>query len=151
MKVSVFWLPQIPFAFEFWVWTTECLVYGQIGRHFKIKIFIFLSVNGWMVIQMTCVRLNCHSVINTQTQTQTETEGYRMHEGEYLPLKIRSKNHHSNTQTLKSMFTIRWFEVEIISKEWWQEIPVGWFNYVIWNLGTGRARLIRTRLIRSST
>ena len=32
-----------------------------------------------MVIQMSCVRLNCHSAVHTQTQTQTETEGYRKH------------------------------------------------------------------------
>ena len=36
-----------------------------------------MSVNGWMVIQMTCVWSNCHSAVHTQTQTQTEA--YRMH------------------------------------------------------------------------
>ena len=38
-----------------------------------------MSVNGRMVIWMTCVWLNCHSAVYTQTQTQTETERYRVH------------------------------------------------------------------------
>ena len=96
---GVFWMPQIPFAFESEcerpndLCTAElplgclemlCLFYwkqpnGNLARHFKIKIFIFLSVNGQIVIRMTCVQPNCHLAVHTQIQTQTQTEGYRMH------------------------------------------------------------------------
>ena len=92
----VFWMPQIPFAFEFeceWpndLCTAELPFYwkqlnGNLAGHFKIKIFIFLSVNGQIVIQMTCVWPNCHLAVHTQTQTQTETEGYRMHAVLFFP------------------------------------------------------------------
>ena len=56
----------------YWKWPN-----GNLARHFKIKIIYILSMNGWMVIQMTCVWLNCHLTIHTQTQM--ETEGYRIH------------------------------------------------------------------------
>ena len=91
-------MPQIPFAFEFECeWPNDlCVaelpfscsemfvpflfktVKWQFGQTFQNKKkFIFLSVKGRMVIQMTCVWPKCHSAIHTQTQT--ETEGYRMH------------------------------------------------------------------------
>ena len=45
-----------------------------------------------MVIQMSCVWLNCYSALHTQTQKQMETEGYRMHggckEGHPFPLRL---------------------------------------------------------------
>ena len=91
----MFWMPQIPFASEFecerpndlWLNSTvqKCTFLlktakWQFGQTFQNKIFfIFLSVNGWMVIWMTCVQPNCHLFVHTQTQTETETEGYRMH------------------------------------------------------------------------
>ena len=43
---------------------------------------------------------------NVRSVTFVET-AKKSNEGEYLPLKIRSKNRHSNKRTLKSMFTIR--------------------------------------------
>ena len=62
-----------------WYWnpvmTKQITVCFECLR-FRLRLFRFLRVNGQMVIRMTCVWLNCHSAINTQTQT--ETEAYRM-------------------------------------------------------------------------
>ena len=55
------------------------MVNWQFGWIFQNKNKNFLSVNGQMVVQMTCVEWNDISAVLPQTQAQTETEGYRMH------------------------------------------------------------------------
>ena len=82
----------------------------------KYKLFIFLSVNGWMVIQMSYVWPNCHLAVHTQTQTQTQTEGYRMQESEgktiQISRRIYSRKHafpnYGKFKILLNGITIAW-------------------------------------------
>ena len=100
---GLFWLLQIPFAFEFeCTWLNDlCMaklsfscseisapfylkqLNGNLARHFKIKnIYIFECL--WLDGNLNDVCT--YSAIHTWTQMQMETEGYRMHLERDTPL-----------------------------------------------------------------